>query len=144
MELVPVLFCPERCGLSDLYQDLVHHPNGLGPLYPDPFGRKSPLHSNFTDDHTAKSQVVEPGGPMTYPTLQLALSPKNKDHVKIQAYLDSVENKRHGFKSRILEKALLMYIEHQEVRGEDSPKFWTPLKGHEDQTIVLDASQGDT
>ena len=74
---------------------------------------------------------------MTYPTLQLALSSNNPDHVKIMEYLDGLEDRRRGYRSRLVEKAVLMYIAHQDVRGTDGPEFWTPIKGQEDMTIVL-------
>ncbi|MCP3945000.1 MAG: hypothetical protein GY710_26480 [Desulfobacteraceae bacterium] len=78
---------------------------------------------------------------MSYTTLQLALSEKTPEHVKIKKYLDGLKNKRHGYRSNLLEKALLMYIDHQEMRGEDAPKLWTPIKGEDRRSIVLTPPQ---
>lgn len=75
---------------------------------------------------------------MKYTTLQLALSPINPDHIKIQRYLDTLDDKRHGYRSKFVEKALLMLIDHQEIRGTDGPDFWRPIKGQEGQAIVFD------
>lgn len=70
-----------------------------------------------------------------YPTLQLALSDRNPDHVKIKEYLDGMEDKRYGYRSRFVEKAVLYYLAHVEVRGENAPAYWSPVKGQEDHTI---------
>ncbi len=71
------------------------------------------------------------------PRLQLALSDNNPNHVKIKTFLKNYKNKRYGYRSRLVEKAMLMLIDHYNERGEDAPAFWSPIKGREDQSIVL-------
>ena len=75
---------------------------------------------------------------MNYTTLQLALSPINPDHIKIKEYLDTLDDRRHGYRSRLVEKALLMLIDHQEIRGQDGPDFWKPIEGQKGQAIIFE------